>query len=81
MEFIEREAAKALRDRLKRILPDLKAAYYSMERLEEDYDWDFKSPEMGEAYMTLADVYLEVMESLEEDKEGAKMIYNELHHA
>lgn len=49
MEFIEREAAKALRDRLKRILPDLKAAYYSMKRLEEDYDWDFKSPEMCEA--------------------------------
>ena len=80
MEFIEREAAKALRDRLKRILPDLKAAYYSMERLEEDYDWDFKSPEMGEAYMTLADVYIEVVESLEEDKEGAKRIYNELQH-
>ena len=77
MEFIEREAAKALRDRLKVILPNLKAAYYSMERLEEDYDWDFKSPEMGEAYMTLADVYLEVMESLEEDKEGAKRICNE----
>ena len=80
MEFIEREAAKALRDRLKRILPDLKAAYYSMERLEEDYDWDFKSPEMYEAYMTLADVYLEVVESLEEDKEGEKRIYNELQH-
>lgn len=81
MEFIEREAAKALRDRLKMILPNLKAAYYSMKRLEEDYDWDFKSPEMCEAYMTLADVYLEVVESLEEDKEGEKRIYNELQHA
>lgn len=30
--------------------------------------------------MTLADVYLEVVESLEEDKEGAKRIYNELQH-
>lgn len=70
MEFIEREAAKAVRDKLKMILPDLKAAYDSMKRLEDDYDWNIKSPEMCEAYMTLADVYLEVMESLEEDKES-----------
>ena len=72
MEFIEREAAKALRDKLKVILPALKTAYYSMSRLEEDYNWDIKSPEMCEAYMTLASVYIEVVESLEEDKEGAK---------
>ena len=72
MEFIEREAAKALRDKLKVILPALKTAYYSMSRLEEDYNWDIKSPEMCEAYMTLASAYLEVMESLEEDKEDAK---------
>lgn len=78
MQFIERSAAVAMRDRLKMILPDLKAAYYSMKRLEEDYDWDFKSPEMCEAYMTLSDVYLEVVESLE--KEGEKRIYNELQH-
>ena len=67
MEFIEREAAKALRDKLKVILPALKAAYYSMSRLEEDYNWDIKSPEMCEAYMTLADAYLEVIESLAEE--------------
>ena len=72
MDFIEREAAKAVRDKLKVILPALKTAYYSMSRLEEDYNWDIKSPEMCEAYMTLASAYLEVMESLEEDKEGAK---------
>ena len=72
MEFIEREAAKAVRDKLKMILPDLKAAYDSMKRLEDDYDWDIKSPEMCEAYMTLADVYLEVMESLEEEREVEK---------
>ena len=72
MEFIEREAAKALRDKLKVILPALKTAYYSMSRLEEDYNWDIKSPEMCEAYMTLASAYIEVVESLEEDKEGAK---------
>lgn len=72
MDFIEREAAKALRDKLKVILPALKTAYYSMSRLEEDYNWDIKSPEMCEAYMTLASAYIEVVESLEEDKEGAK---------
>lgn len=67
MEFIEREAAKAVSDKLKVILPALKAAYYSMSRLEEDYNWDIKSPEMCEAYMALADAYLEVMESLAEE--------------
>ena len=72
MEFIEREAAELLRDKLKMILPDLKAAYYSAKRLEDDYNWDVRSDQICEAYMTLADVYLEVMESLEEDKEGAK---------
>lgn len=72
MEFIERAEAKALRDKLKVILPALKTAYYSMSRLEEDYNWDIKSPEMCEAYMTLASAYIEVVESLEEDKEGAK---------
>ena len=72
MEFIERAAAKALRDKLKMILPDLQAAYYSAKRLEDDYNWDIKSPEMCEAYMTLASAYIEVVESLEEEKEGAK---------
>lgn len=72
MEFIEREAAKALRDKLKVILPALKTAYYSMSRLEEDYNWDIKSPEMCEAYMALASAYIEVVESLEEEKEDAK---------
>ena len=72
MDFIEREAAKAVSDKLKMILPDLQAAYYSMSRLEEDYNWDIKSPEMCEAYMALASAYIEVVESLEEEKEGAK---------
>lgn len=72
MDFIEREAAKAVRDKLKMILPYLKAAYDSMKRLEDDYDWDINSPEMCEAYMTLADVYIEVMESLEEEREVEK---------
>ena len=67
MDFIEREAAVAVRDRLKMILPDLKAAYYSAKRLEYDYNWDVRSDQMCEAYMTLADAYLEVMESLEEE--------------
>ena len=72
MNVIEREAAKAVRDKLKMILPYLEASYYKMKRLEDDYNWDIKSPEMCEAYMSLASAYLEVVESLEEDKEGAK---------
>ena len=72
MDFIERKAAKAVRDKLKMILPDLKAAYDSMKRLEDDYNWNIKSPEICEAYMNLADVYLEVMESLEEEREVEK---------
>ena len=72
MDFIERKAAEAVSDRLKMILPDLKAAYYSAKRLEYDYNWDVRSDQMCEAYMTLADAYIEVVESLEEDKEGAK---------
>ena len=67
MEFIERAAAKALRDRMELNVPDLKAAYYSMSRLEEDYNWDIKSPEMCEAYMALASAYIEVVESLAEE--------------
>ena len=72
MDLIEREAAKAVSDKLKMILPDLQAAYYSAKRLEDDYNWDARSDQMCEAYMTLASVYIEVVESLEEDKEGAK---------
>ena len=67
MEFIERKAAEEMRDKLKMILPDLKAAYYIMNRLEDDYNWDIKTPEMGEAYMTLASAYIEVVESLAEE--------------
>ena len=72
MDFIEREAAKAVSDKLKMILLDLQAAYYSAKRLEDDYKWDARIDQMCEAYMTLASAYIEVMESLEEDKEGAK---------
>ena len=72
MQFIERSAAVAMRDRLKRILPDLKAAYCNMKRLEDDYNWDIKSPEMCKAYMTLADVYLEVVDLLAKERHEEK---------
>ena len=72
MDFIERKAAEDMRDKLKMILPDLEASYYTMKRLEDDYNWDARSDQMCEAYMTLAGAYFEVVESLEEDKEGAK---------
>ena len=72
MQFIERSAAVAMRDRLKRILPDLKAAYCNMKRLEDDYNWDIKSPEMCKAYMTLAEVYLEVVDLLAKERHEEK---------
>lgn len=72
MNVDERQVAKSLRDRLKMILPDLNAAYYSAKRLEDYYNWDVESLEMCEAYMTLASAYIDVVASLEEDKEGAK---------
>ena len=77
MEFTERLEAEAVRDKLRMILPELKAAYHNMEYLEANYNWDVKSPEMCEAYMTLADVCFGVMESLDgveslEKKEGGE---------
>ena len=54
MEFIEREAAKAVSDKLKMILPDLKAAYYSAKRLGYDYSWEVRRDQMCEGYRTLA---------------------------
>ena len=72
MEFTERLEAEAVRDKLRMILPELKAAYHNMEYLEANYNWDVKSPEMCEAYMALASAYIEVVESLEEEKEDAK---------
>ena len=72
MDFIEREAAKAVSDKLKMILPDLKAAYYSAKRLEYDYNWDVRSDQMCEAYMTLADVYLEVVDLLAKERHEEK---------
>ena len=70
MDLYEREAAKKMRDSLKKILPDLKLAYYNSKRLEDDYGWATISFEMSEAYMNFTEEYFKVMEALE--KEEAK---------
>lgn len=70
MEKNERQEAEIMRDRLKKILPVLKCAYENAKGLEYEYDWDIDSHEICEAYMTLADAYIGVIKSLEEEDEG-----------
>ena len=72
MDLIEREAAKKIRDSLKRILTDLKLAYYNAKRLDEDYGWDTICLEMSEAYMNFAEEYFKVMEALEKEEGETK---------
>ena len=70
MEKNERQSAEMMRDRLKKILPDLKLAYENAKHLSERYGWDNDYFDMCEAYMNLADEYLGVMEALEEEDGG-----------
>lgn len=72
MDKIERRSAEAIRDRLKKILPDLKLAYDNAKYLAEKYNWDMDYWDMCEAYMNLADEYIGVMEVLEEEDGGAE---------
>ena len=72
MEKNERRSAEAIRDRLKKILPDLKLAYENAKYLAEKYNWDMDYWDMCEAYMNLADEYIGVMEVLEEEDGGAE---------
>ena len=72
MEKIERRSAEAIRDRLNKILPDLKIAYDNAKYLAEKYNWDMDYWDMCEAYMNLANEYIEVMEVLEEEDGGAE---------
>ena len=65
MDKIERRSAEAIRDRLKKILPDLKLAYENAKYLAEKYNWDMDYLDMCEAYMNLANEYIGVMEVLE----------------
>lgn len=62
----ERTEATAMRDRLKRILPDLKLAYENAKSLESRHEWELQSWDLCEAYMTVADVYIGLTETLKE---------------
>ena len=72
MDKAERQSAEVIRDRLKKILPDLKLAYENVKYLAEKYNWDMDYCDMCEAYMNLANEYIGVMEVLEEEDGGAE---------
>ena len=72
MDKAERKSAEVIRDRLKKILPDLKLAYENAKYLAEKYNWDMDYWDMCEAYMNLADDYIGVMEVLDEEEGGAE---------
>lgn len=73
MTKIERQSAEMMRDRLKKILPDLKLAYENAKDLANKYNWDMFCFDMCEAYMNLAHAYIDVVQTLEEkDERGAE---------
>ena len=73
MTKIERQSAEMMRDRLKKILPDLKLAYENAKDLANKYNWNMFCFDMCEAYMNLAHAYIDVVQTLEEkDKRGAE---------
>ena len=73
MTKVERQSAEMMRDRLKKILPDLKLAYENAKDLANKYNWDMFCFDMCEAYMNLAHAYIDVVQTLEEkDKRGAE---------
>ena len=69
MEKNERLKAEVIRDKLAKILPDLKLAYENAKNLEFNHGWDTDCFEMCEAYMNLAAEYIGVLEALEEEDE------------
>ena len=66
----ERRDAEMMRDSLKKILPELKLAYENAKSLEFEHNWYMNCFDICEAYMTLADEYIGVMEALEEEDRG-----------
>lgn len=67
MDEDERRDAELMRDRLKKILPELKLAYANAKSLEFEHNWDINCFDICEAYMTIADEYIGVKEALEEE--------------
>ena len=70
MTKYERQNAEEMRDKLKKILPDLKLAYEDAKLLANKYDWDMFCFDMCEAYMNLAHAYIDVVRTLEEEDKG-----------
>ena len=68
MEKNERLKAELLRDRMAKILPDLKLAYDNAKYLSENHGWDINYFDMCEAYMNLAHNFIYIMAMLEDDK-------------
>ena len=59
-----------MRDRLKKILPDLKLAYENAKDLANKYNWDIYYFDMCVAYMNLAHAYIDVVQTLEKEDRG-----------
>lgn len=72
MDENERQRAEVMRDRLKKILPNLKVAYENARYLADRRGWGICYIEMCEAYMNLADEYIRVMEVFAEEDGGVK---------
>ncbi len=72
MDENERRDAELMRDRLKKILPELKLAYDNAKSLEFEHNWDMNCFDICEAYMTLAEAYIGVMEVFAEEDGGVK---------
>lgn len=70
MTKIERQSAEMMRDRLKKILPDLKLAYENAKDLANKYNWEIDYWKMSETYMNLAHEYIGIMAVLEEEDKG-----------
>ena len=71
MDEDERRYAELMRDRLKKVLPDLKLAYGNAKDLATKYNWDICYWDMSVAYMNLAAEYIGILEALEEEDRGA----------
>ena len=72
MTKFERHNAEEMRDKLKKILPDLKLAYDDAKLLATKYDWDINYFDMCEAYMNLANAYIDVVQTLEGEDGGTE---------
>lgn len=63
----EINTVEILKRRLAKVLPDLKAAQECAKELTFFHNWDLPYAEMAEAYITLADAYIGVLDAEEEE--------------